>query len=192
MGFVTMGIFAATSQGIAGGIFQMISHGIVSAALFLCVGVVYDRMHTREIAFYGGLVNRMPLYAALFMVFTLANVGLPGTSGFVGEFLILLGLFQTNTWIAAAAATGVILSAGYALWLYRRVAFGDLIKESLKSITDMSARERAIFAPLVAAALILGVYPSLVTDLIGPSVEALLTHYNAATPATADLASAAH
>jgi NADH-quinone oxidoreductase subunit M len=192
MGFVTAGIFAANQQGIDGAIFQMISHGFISGALFLAVGVIYDRMHTREIDAYGGLAVRMPAYAAVFMFFTMANVGLPGTSGFVGEFLTLLGMFQANTWIAAVAATGVILSAGYALWLYRRVAFGDLIKESLKSITDMSAREKAIFAPLVAMTLILGVYPSLVTDLIGPSVEALLTHYNAAMPATADVASAAH
>src|ERR1700753_1037445 len=124
MGFVTMGIFAVTTQGIAGGIFQMISHGIVSAALFLCVGVVYDRMHTREIAAYGGLVNRMPLYAAAFLVFTLANVGLPGTSGFVGEFLALIGTFKVNTSVAFFATLGVILSAAYALWLYRKVVFG--------------------------------------------------------------------
>src|SRR5205814_8620263 len=124
MGFVTMGIFAATVQGIAGGIFQMISHGIVSAALFLCVGVVYDRMHTREIAAYGGLVNRMPLYAAAFMVFTLANLGLPGTTGFIGEFLTLIGTFRINTWVAALVTTGTILSAAYALWLYRKVIFG--------------------------------------------------------------------
>ena len=151
MGFVTMGIFAMNAQGVQGGIFQMLSHGIVSGALFLCVGVVYDRMHTREIAAYGGLVNRMPLYAAVFMVFTLANVGLPGTSGFVGEFLTLLGAFQVNTWVAFFAATGVILSAAYALWLYRRVIFGALDKESLKAILDLSRREIAILAPLVAA-----------------------------------------
>jgi NADH-quinone oxidoreductase subunit M len=138
MGFVTMGIFAANRQGIDGAIFQMLSHGFVSGALFLIVGVVYDRMHTREIAAYGGLVNRMPAYALIFMLFTLANVGLPGTSGFVGEFLALVGVFQVNTWVAVVAATGVILSAGYALWLYRRVVFGDLIKESLKTIDDLS------------------------------------------------------
>ena len=131
MGFVTMGIFAATAQGVAGGIFQMISHGIVSAALFLCVGVVYDRMHTREIAAYGGLVNRMPLYAAAFLVFTLANVGLPGTSGFVGEFLALIGTFRVNTWVATLATIGIILSAAYALWLYRKVVLGALTKPSL-------------------------------------------------------------
>ena len=137
MGFVTMGIFAATTQGVAGGIFQMISHGIVSAALFLCVGVVYDRMHTREIAAYGGLVNRMPLYAAAFMVFTLANVGLPGTSGFVGEFLALIGTFKVNTWVATLATIGVILSAAYALWLYRKVIFGALTSRASPAIKDL-------------------------------------------------------
>ncbi|WP_127900201.1 NADH-quinone oxidoreductase subunit M [Solirhodobacter olei] len=176
MGFVTMGIFAANQQGLDGAIFQMLSHGFVSGALFLCVGVIYDRMHTREIAAYGGLVNRMPKYALVFMFFTMANVGLPGTSGFVGEFLTILGIFQVNTWVAAFAATGAILSAGYALWLYRRVVFGDLVKETLKTITDMNLRERVIFAPLVAMTLILGVYPSAVTNIIGPSVRALVTH----------------
>jgi NADH-quinone oxidoreductase subunit M len=185
MGFVTMGIFAANQQGVDGAIFQMISHGFISGALFLCVGVIYDRMHTREIDAYGGLVNRMPAYALVFMFFTMANVGLPGTSGFVGEFLTLMGIFQVNTWVAAVAATGVILSAAYALWLYRRVVFGDLIKEALKSITDMDRREKAIFAPLIAMTLILGVYPSLVTDIIGPSVTALVTDYQAALPADA-------
>jgi NADH-quinone oxidoreductase subunit M len=180
MGYVTMGIFAANQQGIDGAIFQMISHGFVSGALFLCVGVIYDRMHTREIEAYGGLVNRMPAYALVFMLFTMANVGLPGTSGFVGEFLTLMGVFQVNTWIAVFAATGVILSAAYALWLYRRVVFGDLIKESLKSITDMTPRERMIFAPLIVMTLLLGVYPSLALDVIGPSVENLVHHYDLA------------
>jgi NADH-quinone oxidoreductase subunit M len=183
MGYVTMGIFAANQQGVDGAIFQMLSHGFISGALFLCVGVIYDRMHTREIDAYGGLVNRMPAYALVFMFFTMANVGLPGTSGFVGEFLTLMGIFQVNTWVAAVAASGVILSAGYALWLYRRVVFGDLIKEALKSITDMDRREKVIFAPLIAMTLILGVYPSLVTDIIGPSVSALVTDYQAAQPA---------
>jgi len=180
MGFVTMGIFAVNQQGVDGAIFQMISHGFISGALFLCVGVIYDRMHTREIDAYGGLVNRMPAYALIFMLFTMANVGLPGTSGFIGEFLTLIGVFQVNTWVAAVAATGVILSAAYALWLYRRVVMGDLIKESLKSITDMTTRERAIFAPLVVMTLLLGVYPSLVTDIIGPTVEALVSNYDTA------------
>ena len=182
MGYVTMGIFAANQQGIDGAIFQMISHGFISGALFLCVGVIYDRMHTREIDAYGGLVNRMPAYALIFMFFTMANVGLPGTSGFIGEFLTLMGVFQVNTWVAAVATTGVILSAAYALWLYRRVVMGDLIKEALKSITDMTRRERAIFAPLVFMTLLLGIYPAVVTDIIGPSVEALVNDYQAAIP----------
>ena len=184
MGYVTMGIFAANQQGVEGAIFQMLSHGFISGALFLCVGVIYDRMHTREIDAYGGLVNRMPAYALVFMFFTMANVGLPGTSGFIGEFLTLAGIFQVNTWVAAVATSGVILSAAYALWLYRRVVFGDLIKESLRSITDMTAREKAIFAPLIAMTLLLGIYPSLVTDITGPSVANLVTEYQAALPAT--------
>lgn len=193
MGYVTMGIFAANQQGLDGAIFQMLSHGFISGALFLCVGVIYDRMHTREIDAYGGLVNRMPVYALVFMFFTMANVGLPGTSGFVGEFLTLMGAFHANTWVAFVAATGVILSAAYALWLYRRVTMGALIKESLRTITDMTPRERWIFAPLIAMTLILGVYPRLVTDITGPSVQALLVNYNDALPAnaaTGDLASA--
>lgn len=187
MGYVTMGIFAANQQGIDGAIFQMLSHGFISGALFLCVGVIYDRMHTREIDAYGGLVNRMPAYALIFMFFTMANVGLPGTSGFIGEFLTLMGIFQVNTWVAAFATSGVILSAAYALWLYRRVVMGDLIKESLKTITDMTGREKLIFAPLVAMTLILGVYPGLVLDIIGPSVGALVETYSHAV-AAADLA----
>jgi NADH-quinone oxidoreductase subunit M len=158
----------------------MLGHGLVSGALFLCVGVIYDRLHTREIARYGGLAINMPRYALFFLLFTMANVGLPGTSGFIGEFLTLVGVFQVNTWVALVAATGVILSAAYALWLYRRVMLGDLIKESLKSINDMTGRERAIFAPLVVMTLLLGVYPSLVTDIIGPSVEALISNYDTA------------
>ncbi len=174
MGFVTMGIFAANQQGVDGAIFQMISHGFISGALFLAVGVIYDRMHTREIAAYGGLINRMPVYAAVFLLFTMANVGLPGTSGFVGEFLTFMGVYQVNTWVAFFAATGVILSAGYALWLYRRVVMGELIKESLKSMKDMDRREKGLIAPLVVMTLLLGVYPALVTDIIGPSVSALV------------------
>ncbi len=192
MGYVTMGIFAANQQGVDGAIFQMLSHGFISGALFLCVGVIYDRMHSREIDAYGGLVNRMPAYALVFMFFTLANVGLPGTSGFVGEFLTLVGIFQVNTWAAAAATSGMILSAAYALWLYRRVVMGDLIKESLRTISDMGTRERAIFAPLVAMTLLLGVYPSLVTDIIGPSVGALVSDYHAALPTADAVAVAGH
>ncbi len=180
MGFVTMGIFAANQQGIDGAMFQMISHGFVSGALFLIVGVIYDRLHTREIAAFGGLVNRMPVYAAVFMLFTLANVGLPGTSGFVGEFLTLSGTYQVSTWTAFGGATGVILSAAYALWLYRRVIFGDLIKESLKQITDMNGREITVMAPLVALTVLFGVYPSLATDLFGATVEALVENVQTA------------
>jgi len=174
MGFVTMGIFTVTHQGVEGGIFQMLSHGVVSGALFLCVGVVYDRMHTREIAAYGGLVNRMPLYAACFMVFTLANVGLPGTSGFIGEFLTMLGAFVHNSWIAIFAATGVILSAAYALFLYRRIIFGALVKPSLQAIEDLTAREIAILAPLVVITIALGVYPKPVLDVTTPAVAKLI------------------
>jgi NADH-quinone oxidoreductase subunit M len=178
MGFVTMGIFAATVQGVAGGIFQMISHGLVSAALFLCVGVVYDRMHTREIAAYGGLINRMPLYAAAFMVFTLANVALPGTSGFVGEFLTLIGTFKVNTWVAALATIGTILSAAYALWLYRKVIFGQLTKPALATMKDLDYREMITLAPLVALTIVFGVYPKPVLDLSAASVAQLLEQYN--------------
>jgi len=185
MGYVTMGIFAANQQGVDGAIFQMLSHGFISGALFLCVGVIYDRMHTREIDAYGGLVNRMPAYALVFMFFTMANVGLPGTSGFIGEFLVLTGTFQVSTWAAAAATSGVILSAAYALWLYRRVSFGPLVKEALYSITDMDRRERLIFAPLVVMTLLLGVYPAVVTDIIGPSVKALVEHVDTAVQAAA-------
>ena len=180
MGYVTMGIFALNMNGIQGGIYQMLSHGLVSGALFLCVGVVYDRMHTREIAAYGGLVNRMPKYAVVFLIFTLANVGLPGTSGFVGEFLTLIGVFQVNTWVALFATTGVILSAAYALWLYRRVIFGVLEKESLKSILDLSGREKLILYPLVALVILFGVYPVPVFDVTNASVEALVSNYNEA------------
>ena len=180
MGFVTMGIFAATSQGVAGGIFQMISHGIVSGALFLTVGVIYDRIHTREIAAYGGLVNRMPFYALAFMIFTLANVGLPGTSGFVGEFLTLIGVFRVNTWVAFIATFGVILSAAYALWLYRKVMYGVLTKPSLAAITDIGGREILIFVPLIALTILFGVYPKPVLDMSAASVTALLENYHQA------------
>jgi len=180
MGFVTMGIFTVTHQGVEGGIFQMLSHGVVSGALFLCVGVVYDRMHTREIAAYGGLVNRMPIYAACFMVFTLANVGLPGTSGFIGEFLTMLGAFLHNSWIAIFAATGVILSAAYALFLYRRIIFGALVKPSLQAIQDLTAREIAILAPLVVITIALGVYPKPVLDVTTPAVAKLVSDNKAA------------
>ncbi|MFZ2142570.1 MAG: NADH-quinone oxidoreductase subunit M [Xanthobacteraceae bacterium] len=178
MGIVTMGIFAATTQGVAGGIFQMISHGLVSAALFLCVGVVYDRMHTREIAAYGGLINRMPLYAAAFMVFTLANIALPGTTGFVGEFLSLIGTFRVNSLVATLATIGTILSAAYALWLYRKVVFGTLSKPSLAAIKDLDYREMITLGPLVALTLLFGIYPKPVLDMSAASVAQLLDGYN--------------
>jgi NADH-quinone oxidoreductase subunit M len=177
MGFVTMGLFAVTAQGIAGGIFQMVSHGIVSAALFLCVGIVYDRMHTREIAAYGGLVNRMPLYAFVFMVFTLANVGLPGTSGFVGEFLSLIGTFRVNNWVATLATLGTILSAAYALWLYRKIIFGTLEKPALFNIRDIGWREITIMTPLIVLTIVLGVYPKPVLDISSASVAHLIDNY---------------
>ena len=180
MGFVTMGIFTVNHQGVEGGIFQMISHGVVSGALFLCVGVVYDRLHTRDIAAYGGLASRMPLYAVCFLVFTMANVGLPGTSGFVGEFLTMLGAFVHNSWIAIFAATGVILSAAYALFLYRRVMFGALVKPSLKTMQDLSAREIALLAPLVILTIAMGVYPKPVFDVTTPAVAKLITDSKAA------------
>ncbi|MER9026830.1 NADH-quinone oxidoreductase subunit M [Mesorhizobium sp. M0674] len=176
MGFVTIGIFAMNQEGVQGAIFQMLSHGLVSGALFLCVGVIYDRMHTREIDAYGGLVNNMPKYATVFLIFTMANVGLPGTSGFVGEFLTMLAVFRVNTWVAFFAATGVILSAAYALWLYRRVIFGALTKESLKGLLDLSTREKAIIYPLVVLVIFFGVYPAPVFDATAQSVKALVTN----------------
>jgi NADH-quinone oxidoreductase subunit M len=178
MGFVTMGIFTLTVQGVQGGIFQMLSHGIVSGALFLCVGVIYDRLHTREIAAYGGLADRMPLYAFVFMVFTMANVGLPGTSGFVGEFLSLTGAFKVNSWVALFATTGVILSAVYALWLYRRVIFGKLEKPSLANILDLSPREMIVLAPLVILTILFGVYPKPLIDPTTASVNKLIAEYH--------------
>ncbi|MDK1385053.1 NADH-quinone oxidoreductase subunit M [Ensifer psoraleae] len=188
MGYVTMGTFAANTQGVQGAIFQMLSHGVVSGALFLCVGVVYDRLHTREIAAYGGLVNNMPKYAVAFMVFTMANVGLPGTSGFVGEVLTLVGAFRANTWVAFFATTGVILSAAYALWLYRRVIFGALEKESLKALLDLSAREKLILYPLVILTIFFGVYPAPVFDATAASVDLLVNNYSAALQAAQDVA----
>jgi NADH-quinone oxidoreductase subunit M len=183
MGFVTMGIFAGTTQGVAGGVFQMISHGIVSGALFLCVGIVYDRMHTREIAAYGGLVNRMPLYAMVFMVFTLANVGLPGTSGFIGEFMTLLGTFKVAVPTAFLASFGLILSACYALWLYRKIIFGALVKPALMSMKDMTFRECLTLFPLIALTIWFGVYPKPVLDMSAASVQQLVNNYASAVTA---------
>ncbi|MHB1217627.1 MAG: NADH-quinone oxidoreductase subunit M [Alphaproteobacteria bacterium] len=178
MGFVTIGIFSLDVQGVQGALFQMLSHGVVSAALFLVVGVVYDRIHSREIARYGGLVHRMPLYAATFMLFMLASVGLPGTSGFVGEFLVLVGAFKVNTLVAALAATGMVLGAAYMLWLYRRVIFGPLVREDLKHIMDLSAREIAIFAPLAVIVLWMGIYPASFFRVMDGSVAQLVSNYH--------------
>ncbi|MCZ6454251.1 MAG: NADH-quinone oxidoreductase subunit M [Alphaproteobacteria bacterium] len=180
MGFVTIGIFTATQQGIQGGIFQMLSHGIISAALFLCVGVVYDRIHSREIARYGGLVERMPKYAFVFMIFMLGAVGLPGTGGFIGEFLVLVGAFQDNTWVALLATTGIILGAAYMLYLFRRVIFGKLEKTDLKGILDLEPREVAIFAPLLILVLWMGLWPQPFLDVMNVSVANLLQNYQTA------------
>ena len=180
MGFVTIGAFVMNMQAVQGSLFLMLSHGVVSAALFLCVGVVYDRMHTREIAAYGGLVHRMPRYAFTFLFFTLASVGLPGLSGFVGEFLVLIGTFKANTWVAFLATTGIILGAAYALWLYRKIIFGELTKDSLKGILDMNRREIAIFLPLILITLWMGVYPSSFLDPMAPAVDKLIGDYQAA------------
>ena len=174
MGFVTIGLFTLTTQGVEGGLILMLSHGMIASGLFLCVGVVYDRMQSRLIATYGGLVHRMPVYAFIFMLFTLAAVGLPGTSGFVGEVLVLVGVYQVSTWVAALAATGIILSAAYMLWLYRRVIFGELENEDLKSILDLNRREILVFAPIVVGVLWLGVYPSSFLNVMHVSVENLI------------------
>ena len=174
MGFVTIGLFTLSTQGVEGGLVVMLSHGLVSSALFLCVGVVYDRMQSRLIVSYGGLVHRMPIYALVFMVFTLASVGLPGTSGFVGELLVLVGAYQVASWLAALAATGIVLGAAYMLWLYRRVVFGELEKEALKSILDLNRREILVFAPIIVGVLWLGVYPNSFLDVMHVSVENLI------------------
>ena len=180
MGFVTIGIFTATQQGIDGALFQMLSHGIISAALFLCVGVIYDREHSREISHYGGLVERMPRYAFVFMVFMLGAVGLPGTGGVVGEFLILVGAFQDNTWVALLASTGVILGAAYMLFLYRRVIFGKLEKEHLRQILDLEPREMLIFAPLIVLVIWMGIWPDPFLSVFDATVSNLLLNYQSA------------
>ncbi len=180
MGYVTIGVFSMTTQGVEGAIYQMLSHGVVSGALFLCVGVVYDRMHTREIARYGGLAERMPVYAFTFMVFTMASVGLPGTSGFVGEFLVLLGVFQVNSWVALFAASGLVLGATYMLYLYRRVVFGRLTRDDLKDILDMDRREIAIFVPLIVMVVWMGVYPNTFLEPMHASVAKLIDNFELA------------
>ncbi len=184
MGFVTMGIFAANTQGVQGAVYQMVSHGLVSGALFLCVGVLYDRTHSLAIADYGGVAQRMPLYALAFMLFTMANVGLPGTSGFVGEFLTMIGAFQANTWVAFFSAFGVILSAAYALYLYRRVVFGVIEKASLANILDLNAREIAMLAPLGLLVIYYGVHPQPIIDASAASIDSLLKGFSQALTAT--------
>ena len=180
MGFVTMGIFAGNEQGVQGAVFQMLSHGLISGALFLCVGVVYDRMHTREIAFYGGLTSKMPWFAAIFLLFTMANVGLPGTSGFIGEILTMTAVYEVSTWAALVAASGVIFSAVYALTLYRNVMFGEITNPKLMTIADVDRRELLIFVPLIVGTLWLGIYPAAVLDLTAASVEGVTSAYRAA------------
>ncbi len=180
MGFVTVGIFTVTVAGLQGALFQMLSHGIVSGALFLIVGVVYDRLHSRDIDRYGGLVHRMPVYAAIFMLFMLASVGLPSTSGFIGEFLVMVGAFQVNTWVATLICTGIILGAAYMLWLYRRVIFGKLEKADLMNMLDLSPREIATFAPLVLVVLWMGIYPTSFTDIMAPAVDRLIGSFHTA------------
>jgi NADH-quinone oxidoreductase subunit M len=192
MGFVTMGLFSMNEQGIQGAMFTMISHGLISGALFLCVGVIYDRMHTREIKAYGGLVNRMPMYAVVFLILTMANVALPGTSGFVGEFLTLMGAFRSNTWVAFLATTGVILSAAYALWLYRRVVYGELDKPTLQTITDLNRREIITFAPLILLIIYYGVQPGPILDAFAVPTESLLNNVQAALATVKTAAVAAH
>jgi NADH-quinone oxidoreductase subunit M len=174
MGFVTMGLFTLNAQGVQGAVFQMVSHGLVAGALFLCVGVVYDRMHTRMITAYGGLVNKMPLYALIFLLFTMANVGLPGTSGFVGEFLTLLGSYKANTWVAFFATTGVILSAAYALWLFARVVYGKTEKHALETIPDLDGRELALLVPLALLVIYFGVQPNVILNMSAASVDGIL------------------
>jgi NADH-quinone oxidoreductase subunit M len=180
MGVVTIGIFTFNAQGISGALFQMLSHGVVSAALFLCVGVVYDRIHTREIARYGGLGDRMPAYALAFMLFTMASIGLPGTAGFVGEFLVLVGAFKVNFWLSLLGSLGMILGAAYALYLYRRVIFGTITRADLRGILDLSSREIAIFVPLAVLTLWMGVYPSSFTGFFDATVGAMVDHHAAA------------
>jgi len=180
MGFVTVGVFTLQQQGIQGAILQMLSHGIVSGALFLCVGVVYDRLHTREIAAYGGLAPKMPQYAVLFMLFTLASVGLPGTSGFVGEFLVILGAWQAASWVAIVIATGMILGAAYALWLYRRIMLGTVHNPQILKMTDLTAREWLAFAPLAVLTLWMGIYPAPFLKPMEPAVAQLISRYETA------------
>jgi len=178
MGFVTLGIFTMTQQGLVGSIFQMLSHGIISAALFLCVGVIYERMHTREIRNYGGIVTVMPKYSIMLMIFTLGALGLPGTTGFIGEFLILLGAFKDNSLVAVIASFGVILGAAYMLWLYKRVVFGELINKDLRNLIDLKKPEIVILSALAIPSLVFGFYPEPLINTVEVSVSNLINNYN--------------
>ena len=180
MGIVTIGIFLVNQQGLEGAMLQMLSHGVVSAALFLCVGVIYDRMHTRQISFYGGLVNKMPFYSVVFMIFMLASVGLPGTSGFVGEFLVVVGAFRFSSLIAIGAALGIILSAVYMLYLYKRIIFGTIVNQKLKDILDLDFREKLILIPLVVSVLLIGIFPNIFLDPMRQSIETIITNFEIA------------
>jgi NADH-quinone oxidoreductase subunit M len=192
MGVVTIGLFTVNVQGISGALFQMLSHGVVSGALFLIVGVVYDRIHSREIARYGGLADRMPAYALVFMLFMMASVGLPGTAGFVGEFLVIVGALQVNFWVALLGGMGMILGAAYSLYLYRRVIFGSVTRADLRAITDLSPREWAVFAPLIVLTLWMGIYPSSFTGFWDATVGQMVQHHTAALAATTKLAAMVH
>jgi len=180
MGIVTIGIFLVNQQGLEGAIMQMISHGVVSAALFLCVGVIYDRMHTRQIDFYNGLVNKMPVYSTVFMIFMLASVGLPGTSGFIGEFLVIVGAFKVSSTLVVGAAIGIILSAVYMLYLYKRIIFGLITNDKLNDILDLNFREKVILVPLALAVLLIGIFPNLFIDPMRNSIELIITNYEIA------------
>jgi NADH-quinone oxidoreductase subunit M len=176
MGFVTLGFFVFNAYGVEGGLVQMISHGFVSAALFLCVGVLYDRMHSRMISDYGGVVNTMPKFAALMMLFAMANCGLPATSGFVGEFMVIMGAMKANFWIAFAAGTTLVFGAAYTLWMYKRVIFGAVANEKVQALTDLNGREMLVLGSLAAAVLWMGIYPKPFTDVMHASVNELLRH----------------
>jgi NADH-quinone oxidoreductase subunit M len=176
MGFVTLGFFIFNTAGLEGGIVQMVSHGFVSAAMFLCIGVLYDRMHTHEIADFGGVVNKMPRYATFFVLFAMANAGLPATSGFIGEFMVILGAVQFNFWVGLLAATALVLGASYSLWMTKRVIFGEVANERVAALTDINSREFAILAVMAIMVLYMGIHPKPFTDVMHVSVQALLDH----------------
>ena len=177
MGLVTIGIFIVNAQGLEGAMIQMISHGVVSGALFLCVGVIYDRMHTRDINFYGGLVNRMPIYATVFMIFMLGSVGLPGTSGFIGEFLVIVGAFKYSSIVVIGSATGIVLSAIYMLYLYKRIIFGEMSNEKLSEILDLNNREKITLIPLAIAVIFIGIFPNIFIEPMRLPLESIIFNY---------------